>query len=156
MAAAVRASTDLLDGGEYECSAFASLDGVSIKARADVYHPDRALIDIKTTTDASPDAIRRTVHKLGYHVQAAHYLTVFDLVWGADYYLIVVEKQPPHLVTVCLLRDAWIEAGLALCRTAYERWRDCTETGIWPGYATGVVLLDMPPWMTRTDDPEEI
>ena len=43
-------------------------------------------------------------------------------------------KDPPYLVNIAELDDDAIRAGRARLRDACEIFRDCTETGIWPGY----------------------
>jgi hypothetical protein len=153
MAAAVAASTDLLDG-QHEVPGLAEHDGVPIKGKADVLHPGAGIVDLKTTASAHPDALARSILTYGYHVQAAHYLEVFAAGEQWDYLIVAVEKAPPYLVTTVLLDETWIDLGRTRCHEAYETWTACAATDTWPGYAQGVVRLPMPAWATRTTDLE--
>lgn len=159
MADAVLAAAGDLVTGSPEASGFAThvVDGIEVrvKGRADVLH-DTAIVDLKTTTDASPDALKRSILRYGYHIQAAHYLDIFAPEETHDYLIVAVEKSPPYLVTVALLDADWIDLGRRRCADAYAAWAACTATGHWPGYAAGVVVLDLPPWADRTHDLEVI
>lgn len=153
MAAAVRASTDLLDG-QHEVPGLAEHDGVPIKGKADVLHPGAAIVDLKTTANAHPDALARSILTYGYHVQAAHYWNVFGADPSWQYLIVAVEKTLPYLVTTVVLDDEWLSLGWGRCIDAYNSWRACTASGAWPGYAPGVVRLPLPAWATRTTDLE--
>jgi hypothetical protein len=40
-------------------------------------------------------------------------------------------------------------------RKACERFRDCTESGIWPGYSDepeDIETIRLPPWVTRIEE----
>lgn len=158
MAQAVTDATDLLNG-QHEVPRTAVWDGrVPIKGRADVWHEGAAIVDLKTTASAHPDALARSILTYGYHVQAAHYLELFTGPDGIppDYFIVAVEKSPPHLVTVALLEADWIDLGRRRCIDAYETWAACTATGQWPGYAAGVVVPPLPAWADRHTDLEVI
>lgn len=111
------------------------------------------IADYKTTTDASPAAIRKTVANLNYHMQAAWYTDAaeqfYDL--GPAFLFVFQEKTPPYLVTVAELDDDAIQAGRDRNRHACEVWRDCTAAGVWPGYSYDIELISLPPWAARTE-----
>lgn len=107
------------------------------------------IIDLKTTTCAEPGAIGRSVEKYGYHQQAAWYLDgvrALGLDGGlpADFVFVFVEKTPPHLVTTCRLDTEALAWGFTLNRKARDIYRQCTETGRWPGYADQIVTVGLP------------
>lgn len=52
-------------------------------------------------------------------------------------------NRAPHLVAV-YDTEQWRELGTGCCRIAYERYRDCTESGIWPGYDPYIKNLQVP------------
>lgn len=120
----------------------------------------RAIVaDYKTTIDGSPDAIEKTVHRYGYHQQAAFYLDAgpaLDL-WGDDAVFVFVfqEKAPPYLVTVVQPDALALRIGRLLNRQAIDLYRDCVASGQWPGYADDVVEVGLPIWVQRqyTNDP---
>jgi len=136
--------------------------GIWRRARLD-WLPDvragRRLIigDYKTASAVDPESIRKAVANYGYHIQAAQYTDAARAVLDADpaFLLVFQMKDPPYLVNVAELDDDAIRAGRARLRDACEIFRDCTETGIWPGYEAatddGITYVSLPPWAARTE-----
>ena len=79
------------------------------------------IADLKTTQDASPDAVASTVLRFGYHIQAAFYSHLYASVHGEwpTFYFVFVEKEPPHGILVTHLDDDLITYG-----------SECIESGI--------------------------
>jgi hypothetical protein len=127
----------LLADGRPEVSAWAVDDetGVLMRARFDYLTP-LVLTDYKTTTCADPAVFRNDLARYGYHTAAAWYLDVARAVgWEAEAFAWVVqEKNPPYLVSVVELDFDGLTRGAELGRRARERFRDCTASGVWPGY----------------------
>jgi len=149
----------LLSDGRAEVSAYAvdEATGVMRRARFD-WLGTGILSDLKTTRSAEPWSFAGDVAKFRYHMQAAWYLDLArDLGHPAQAFaFIVVEKEPPHLVEVYDLDDAAICRGRELNARALERFRDCTESGIWPGYTTRpFTTLSLPRWAHADNDYEE-
>lgn len=150
----------LLSDGRPEVSAYAMDDetGVLRRARFD-WLGVGVLSDLKTAASAEPWAFAGAAAKFGYHMQAAWYLDLArDLGHPAEAFaFLVVEKEPPHLVEVYELDAAAIARGRDLNRRALERFRDCTASGIWPGY-TGrpFTTLSLPRWAHYDNDTENI
>jgi hypothetical protein len=121
--------------------------GMRCKCRPDWYYGS-TVVDIKTTTDASPQAFARSVATFAYHVQAAHYLAGLH---GAERFVFVaVEKTYPHAVAVYEL-DA---DALALGRTTRDNALDviagCQAAGVWPGYSDTIIqTISLPKWATN-------
>jgi len=152
MSAAVRnhsAAAALLQQGKAEQSFWwnDTATGMRCKCRPDWYQRD-TVVDIKTTTDASPQAFARSVATFAYHVQAAHYLAGLH---GAERFVFVaVEKTYPHAVAVYEL-DA---DALALGRTTRDNALDviagCKAANAWPGYGdTTIQTISLPKWATN-------
>ena len=151
MAAAVRshpAAAALLKQGKAEQSFWWDdlPTGLRCKCRPDWYHGS-TVVDIKTTTDASPQAFARAVASFAYHVQAAHYLAGLH---GAERFVFVaVEKTYPHAVAVYEL-DA---ASMALGRTTRDNAMDvlagCRVADAWPGYGDTLQTISLPSWATN-------
>jgi hypothetical protein len=148
-------------GGKPEQSLFWQDYGVTVWRRARLdWLPaidERRLIvaDYKTTACAALPAITRSVANFGYHQQAAWYLDgVRELLPGSDpaFVFVFQEKTPPYLITVCQLDDIAERAGRQRNALAIERFRDCTESGIWPGYSQDIELISLPAWATRTEE----
>jgi hypothetical protein len=169
MAAAIRehpVASALLDPGrgKAEQSLFWQDDetGIWCRARLDwLPHRDPArrfiIADYKTAAAADPASIRKAVANYGYHIQAAQYIDAAIACLDADpaFLFVFQMKDPPYLVNVAELDDDAIRVGRARLRSAREIFRDCTETGIWPGYEAqaddGITYITLPPWAARTE-----
>lgn len=144
----------ILTGGESEVSAFWHDEEFDVTRRARFDHlRGRVIGDLKTTTNAEPSRLAKTVIDFGYDLSAAQYLTVaggldLDVVAFA---LVFVEKDAPHLVTVCDLDANFLDRGERLCRVALERYRDCRESDTWPGYPGDIHTLNLPGWAAREE-----
>jgi hypothetical protein len=143
--------------------------GVWLRTKPDIT-PDTIDIvpDIKTAISAHPAAFEKQATAVGYFQSAAHYLDVIDLVYGTPaskrrFVLIVVEKEPPHLVQIYQLDDESIQMGRMLNRRALNTFARCLETGVWPGYSTAeqpILQLQATRWfqseITRRVDAGEL
>jgi hypothetical protein len=140
----------LLSEGKPEVSAYA-LDeptGVIRRGRFD-WLGASILTDYKTAASVEPSAFAGSVAKFGYHMQAAWYLDLaHDLGHPAEAFAFIAqEKTAPHLVEVYELDDAAIRRGRELNQRALERFRDCRDSGHWPGYtARDFTTLSLPRW----------
>jgi hypothetical protein len=119
-------------------------DGIACKARPDAWTAS-TLIDLKSTTDASPDAFERSAAKYGYHGQAAWYLRGLHEcgVSLPHAHIIAVESSPPYGVAVYRVSDAAIRQGEREAAVYFSHWRSCVLAGEWPGYQ-GVADLYLP------------
>jgi hypothetical protein len=118
------------------------------------------ITDYKTTSSADPDSIAKSVYTFGYYMQAAWYLDgVQALGIGEDPAFIFVfqETAAPYLVNVIQLDWPALRAGAERNRAAIERYRDCTDSGIWPGYnpdIRDIPTISRPAWAARRLDEE--
>lgn len=120
--------------------------------------PDGRMVipDYKTCDTASPAAIRKAVASYAYHLQDAWYSAAVDNVLGVApaFVFVFQEKAPPYLVTVAQLDDEAKDAGHRAMSAAIEIWRQCTESGIWPGYVGDAEIpeISLPPWTDRYEE----
>lgn len=131
-----------------EVSVFGEVDGVSVRARFDILGGDIGA-DLKTTDDATERGFTKSVAKWGYAFQEAWYRDVHVASEGADlsaFYFIAVEKTAPYEVGVFQLEPYWIELARKRVENARNIFRDCTETGVWPGYDPAPKTLLAPAW----------
>lgn len=145
-----RTAMDLLSGGHAEVYALAvdAATGVMRRAWIDYLTPTVAS-DYKSAATVEPGAFASAVAKYGYHQQAAWTLDLLaDLDHPAQAFAFIAqEKEPPYLVEVYDLDAEAIARGRELNARALERFRDCTESGIWPGYtARPFTTLSLPRW----------
>lgn len=117
------------------------------------------IVDYKTTADASPSAVAKTVDTYGYHQQDPFYVEGAEAVDLGDHRFVFVfqAKSPPYLVTVRELDDEARAIGAAKNRRAIEIYAECQATGRWPdwhGDLTEIPYLSLPPWAAKRDAEE--
>jgi len=144
----------LFVNGRAEQSAFWTdpNSGVQRRARFD-WLPDkvegRRLIvpDLKTARSAEPWQFGKAAADYGYSMQAAWYLDAVRALGLDDdpaFLFVVVEKEPPYVVTVCQLDDEAMHVGRALNRTALRIYAECASANRWPGYADDIATVSLP------------
>lgn len=109
-----------------------------------------AMVDLKSTVDASPSAWMQAVARYGYDTQGAAYERGFGQVTGqsAPMVFIAVEKEPPHLVALYTLDADFRARGERRWLQAVDIFARCTATGEWPGYPADITPLSPPRWAT--------
>ena len=123
--------------------------GVFCKARWDRHSPELAggaIVDLKTTRDASPLNFERSIFSYGYHRQGALYLQsakAHDLP-ARHYTIIAVEKVPPYGVAVYRLTEGAIQGGEDQVSPLLRRYAQCLEEDHWPGYPDEVRDISLP------------
>jgi hypothetical protein len=154
-----RKAMELLADGEAEVSAFALDEPTGVMRRARFDHLGNGsglLTDYKTAKSSQPRAWVRTAADYGYHMQHAWYLDLArDLGHPArGFVFIVQEKDPPYIVTVIELPPDLIDVGRDRNRVALQRFRDCTEVDLWPGYVPDdqIATAAAPPWVYYTEE----
>lgn len=137
-----------LDPARSEMAALAEIEGCWCRCMVDnaPADPREPLYDLKTTTDASPEAVIRTVMTYGYDVQAQHYREVWRAATGETrpFRFIFVEKEAPWEVAVVELHDEALIMGSKRTRRAREIWANCLRKGDWPGYPLDVLQVNLP------------
>lgn len=121
------------------------------KARLDYVHRKRAIIiDLKTTTDASPKAFQSAMIRYGYYVQAAFYSDGWKALTGDEpsFVFLPIEKEIPHAVAAREIGDKTLLAGRLAYRKALEIYSECLKTNIWPSYPD-VELIEAPDWFLK-------
>ena len=115
------------------------------------------LPDYKTCESADPEGFARSAARYGYHQQGSWYSeAVRTLMPGADvrYCFICQEITYPYLVETYYLHPAAIDEGTWLNRQAMEVYRDCTASGVWPGYNPDMDIqtIRLPRWAMPAED----
>lgn len=151
-----RLAMQLLSSGAAEVSAFVNDDetGVTMRSRFDWLAPD-IITDYKSCASANPmDWAGRygVIKKLGYDNQAEWYLDVARRLGHSAraFAWIAQEKDPPYLVSVIYADEEALDVARERNRFARQVFRDCTGSGIWPGYlddrSFAQVSLSFPAW----------
>ena len=151
MAASVRGNADaaaLLKSGKAEQSFWwdDGITGLRCKCRPDWMTND-TLVDLKTTTDASPAGFARSVAHWRYHVQADHYMAG---TFARRFVFIAVEKTYPYAVGVYQLDDDALDHAIVLRRQNLQTIADCRAISEWPGY--GAQTISLPKWAMQSTD----
>lgn len=117
-----------------------------------------AIVDLKTTRDASPDAFGRQVANLCYHAQAAFYVDGVAAATGRrlPYVMVAVEMRAPWVVQVYVVPDAILELGRERYRDLLERLAFCRRENHWPAYADAELELALPKWAGPSNDDEDL
>lgn len=160
MAASVRKIGPLRDAlavGSAEVSAYwrDEATGVDCRCRPDFVHTAGngvILLDVKTTTDASPEAFAKSVANYRYEVQAGFYTDGYAAASGLPvhgFIFAAVEKDYPFAAAAYMLTEEDIEAGRRKYRRNLARYAECRESGEWPGFATDIQLITLPPWAKK-------
>lgn len=146
-------AASLFDKPHYvESSIFATIGGVKCKCRPDFITSGGLLVmDVKTTRDASPDEFGRSAWSLGYHLQAAFYRRVISEATGTtpDFLFGCVEPEAPHLTAFYSVPPYLLEYADGLIESLLERYAECLESGVWPGYSSEMQELTVPGYAQR-------
>ncbi len=146
---------EALGTGRAEVSAFwnDTETGVLCKCRPDWVYPvadtGAILLDVKTYSDASPDEFRRQVARKAYHKQAAFYTDGYAQAARTDvlaFVFLAVETEYPYAASAVMLDEQSIDQGRYEYRTNVYTYARCIESGIWPGYSTGIETVSLPNW----------
>lgn len=131
--------------------------GLTLKCRPDALLPGRAVLDLKTTQDASPRGFAKSVRGFGYDLQASFYLMAVANEASIEdcptFGFIAVEKELPYSVAIHTLEYdylRWAKNQVMLTLDQIKRAQDSGDfTTGWPE----VNVIGKPAWLQ--DDNEE-
>lgn len=127
--------------------------GIWQRGRMDAYSPDiwemPVIVDLKTSADASEEGFAKSMADYGYVRQYVHYRQGLAAALGCDpedidFIFVVVESEPPYLTATYRPHEQDIDRASHQLRAARERFRDCSRSGIWPGYSEEIETLELP------------
>jgi len=148
-----QAAGKLLARGGSEISVFAVCpqSKVMCKGRYD-WLDGNTIVDLKTTEDASPEGFAKSVANYRYHIQAAHYLALANLVGikDATFKMIAVEKSAPYAVAVYELDAADLILAEAERIKLLEMFASCTQFQSWPAYSQNITTISLPRWASKS------
>jgi exodeoxyribonuclease VIII len=136
--------------------------GVLRKCRTDAITFDgRYVADLKTTDDVSEAGFGRTIAQRRYHVQAAWYLDILKMLYGADapreFVFIAAQKTRPYDVAVHFLNEADIHLGRRLYQQDLATYIHCLRAGYWPGADGGeIIQARLPNWAEYQADAADL
>jgi exodeoxyribonuclease VIII len=142
----------LLAGAMREQSIFVEDNqGTLRKSRLDALTKGNVVPDLKSCESAALDTFERSISRYRYHVQAAYYLDNCNLagIEKVSFFFICVEKSPPYAVRCLQLMPEVIEYGRILYQRDLQVYRNCLETGHWPGWSDGFEECGLPKFEMR-------
>ena len=154
----------LLSGGEAEFAITGKLDTtdgqINIKAKPDYIKRNKHfIIDLKTTFDASVDGFTRAAADSDYHIQAALYSDLMELITddgrGWTFFFIAQEKKKPYAFNIFEASPQFIGQGRYEYEQLLKLFYMCSTEGRWPGYQvfcewkSGNIELNLPKWAVK-------
>lgn len=121
-----------------EVSCYTKMQDNDVKGRFDLLGTE-GFMDIKTTSDASYYAMRRSFYNFGYDFQLAFYGSMLGINSEIDYdsksiYIAAIETSEPHGIAIYgISRDTYMSGEMKL-HDAFEKYQNCKITNEWELY----------------------
>lgn len=137
---------DSYSAGQSEVTGVCQRDGLWIRARFDrlvVNESTGDVYDWKIGGRSNPQVVDRQIAEMGYDLASELYLDLLervrpDLAGRTRYTFLFQEPTFPYCLTPVLLNGEYRALGRLKYNRAFETWKRCLATGIWPGYAEEV------------------
>lgn len=130
--------------------------GLEVKCRPDFMLNDGSLIiDLKTTTDASPKGFQKSLVNFRYYVQAAWYLDVVEMSTGKrpeGFLFVAVEKQRPFSTGVYVADEEMMKIGREHAMEDLRKIAKWKAEDVYPGYSDRAEMISLPKWMLPKED----
>lgn len=127
--------------------------GLPAKARLDIT-AGQVFGDLKSTYSTNMLSLADSFERYGYFIQAPFYVDVAAAA-GLDpqfFLFLFVEKSPPWKTRWCEPDKIDMAIGRAAYRSAIETWKQCLDSGIYPGNSTAIHKLTMSTFKKRLHD----
>ena len=112
-----------------------------------------ALIDLKSTNDASESGFFKTFRDQQMHIQAAWYVDGIKEAHGfePDFYWFAQEPTRPYLNRQHKATQAVIDHGRAECERLMNSYAECVANDYWPGYIVDNEEVQIPDWYLQNE-----
>jgi exodeoxyribonuclease VIII len=120
-------------------------NGVQLKCAIDGVAGDY-LWDLKTTEDASPAGILKSVRSYRYNLQAYWYRLCYETAFGRrmrGFRFLFVEKEPPYATAVVEIGPELMSYAVGDFEKVLQTYRECTTLNNWPDYGDDVQVIDI-------------
>ena len=138
--------------GQTELSYFwDDLGTIKGKCRPDWISDDgNIVVDIKTTTDASPRGFQKSISNWGYHLQLGWYLRgLRKLGLPAEQFIfIAIEKTAPFCVGVYRADQEMVNYAMKELDQLMPEIQTAMVSNEFPDYTPEITSIGLPPWMT--------
>jgi hypothetical protein len=146
----------LVIDGESEVSlvTWDEVNDIGVRCRLDHVPPGRALVDCKFTHDVTPRGFARNAYEMGYHIQAALYLDVWNTLCGVEapkdqFVFVACEQTEPWAVNVFTCSPDFIELGRQHAAEMLALFARCLREDHWPAYPEQIHSLSAPRWALK-------
>jgi len=137
--------------GQTELSYFwDDLGTIKGKCRPDWISDDGSIVvDIKTTTDASPRGFQKSIANWGYHLQLGWYMRGLQKLGIPcnQFIFIAIEKTPPFCVGVYSADREMILFGNQEINQLMPEIQTAMVSNEFPDYTPEITSIGLPPWM---------
>lgn len=109
------------------------------------------IADIKTTDDATPQAVSRTIANYKYHWQAYWYsyaVRQVRRVKDVKFFWIFVEKKPPYSVGLYEPDAEMLDVASRQIQELLPDYAECLEADYWPSISSQTQTISLPRWAT--------
>ena len=109
--------------------------------------------DYKTTAIAvAPHNLARYAAESGFDIQAAMQERILSLIdkesaGRRKFRFVVQETEPPYLLSVLEMTEAWMTMGRKKLQHAIDIWSECVKADRWPGYPDYILKLEYPGYL---------
>lgn len=120
--------------------------GLLLKSRPDILH-ENVIVDLKTTSDASPRAFQNEMVKYGYHIQFAMIRDAVEAIEGRrinHFINIVIETKYPYNMGIYMIDEFTVDEGQAKYKHACLDLKEAIADDKWDDY--GIRTISLPKW----------
>lgn len=130
------------------------ITGIKLRCRPD-FRRKATVLDLKTTTDASPDKFFSTMANFDYPLSAALYTEGCSECLGFPikfFLFCAVESEPPYACMVYRITEDDLANARFRMREYLTKIMECRKAGDWPGYESlpaaneGIIDVVLPRW----------
>lgn len=136
---------------------------INIKLKPDyIKSAKHIIVDLKTAADASIDGFTRSAADHDYHIQAAFYSDMIELMNNDNrrmtFIFIAQEKISPYAFNLFEASPQFIGQGRYEYEMLLQLYKYCLDNDKWPGYQCfcsnkyGLLELDLPKWAIKSLD----
>jgi hypothetical protein len=136
---------------------------INVKLKPDyIKSVKHIIVDLKTAADASLDGFTKAAADRDYHIQAAFYSDMLELMNGDNraqtFVFIAQEKVKPYAFNLFECSPQFIGQGRYEYEMLLQLYKYCLDSDKWPGYQVfcpnryGLLELNLPKWAIKSLD----
>ena len=147
-----------LSGGVAEASIVVNMGhDVLVKIRPD-WMTNGTLVHLKGVHTTNPRKLWNNAYDMGWHITFALYhdaAYMFDKK-NRESWVVVCRNSRPYYAKALIVPDDFLECGRDEYTESMEKLLECRRTGEWPGDLHEHTCIELPPWVKRRRQMEEL